>query len=192
MEVFIEFPNGLDRFEYLIQRLRSKDEFSTKCGEIHYSFKMHGLPRNLCTAKNARALGSRIGSVLEVEDNFETGFRGFLRIKVDMDVSKPIPSGFTMPCPSTGKRVIQLKYEGLRDFCFRCGRLGHSHGCSLPVNHRLEVENLQYSANMRVPLMSLTSTLLFPLRRPLTRVPDVFDRNHWRFRMENECRGPKN
>lgn len=40
MEVFIEFPNGLDRFEYLIQSLRSKDEFSTKCGEVHCSFKM--------------------------------------------------------------------------------------------------------------------------------------------------------
>lgn len=32
----------------------------------------HGMPRNLCIAKNARSLGSRIGSVLEVEDNIET------------------------------------------------------------------------------------------------------------------------
>ncbi|KAL6294417.1 hypothetical protein ACE6H2_002559 [Prunus campanulata] len=149
----------------------------------------HGMPRNLCTAKNARALGSRIGSVLEVEDNGETGFRGFLRIRVDMDVSKPIPSSFTTPCPTTGKRVIRLKYEGLRDFCFRCGRLGHSRGCSFPVNHRLEVENLQYSADMRAPMMSRASTLLFPPRRPPLRVPDVFDRSHWRFRMENELGG---
>ncbi|CAL2269097.1 unnamed protein product [Prunus armeniaca] len=165
----------------------SIDDIEANCAV--FWVQAHGLPRNLCTAKNARALGSRIGYVLEVEDNVETGFKGFLRIRVDIDASKPIPSGFTTPCPITGKRVIRLKYEGLRDFCFRCGRLGHSRGCSFPVNHRLEGENLQYSTDMRVPSMSRASTLLFPPRRPSTRTPDVFDRNHWRFRMENELGG---
>lgn len=37
--------------------------------------------------------------------------------------------------------------------------------------------------------MSRASTLLFPSRGPTVRRQDVFDRSHWRFRMENEPGG---
>ncbi|CAL9026175.1 unnamed protein product, partial [Prunus brigantina] len=73
----------------------------------------HGLPRNLCTMKNARQLGERIGSVLEVEDTTEAGFRGFLRIRVNIDASKPLPPGFILPCAVAGRRKIRIAYEGL-------------------------------------------------------------------------------
>lgn len=47
----------------------------------------HGMPINLCTRKNARTLRGIIGSVLEVEDSAETGFKHF---KVDMDASRTL------------------------------------------------------------------------------------------------------
>ena len=40
--VFIEFPDGLDRFKYLIQGPRLKDEFWIMCRKIHDSFKIDG------------------------------------------------------------------------------------------------------------------------------------------------------
>ncbi|KAI5333955.1 PREDICTED: reverse mRNAase [Prunus dulcis] len=87
-----------------------------------YWVQAHGLPRNLCTSKNARVLGARVGAVMEVEDIDTAGFRGFIRIRVNLDASKPLSPGFTMPCPVKGKRLIRLRYEGLRDFCYSCGK----------------------------------------------------------------------
>ncbi|CAB4313912.1 unnamed protein product [Prunus armeniaca] len=52
-----------------------------------YWVQAHGLTRNLCTPKNARQLGSRIGAVMEVEDTDDAGFRGFLRMLIDMNIS---------------------------------------------------------------------------------------------------------
>ncbi|KAL6272180.1 hypothetical protein ACE6H2_022872 [Prunus campanulata] len=119
----------------------------------------HRLPRNLCTMKNARQLGERIGYVLEVEDTAEAGFRGFLRIRVNIDATKPLPLGFILPCAITGRRKIRLAYEGLKEFCFKCGRLGHVRGCRWQPNPRMAAED------------------------------GVFDRNHWRFQLERDGEG---
>ncbi|VVA40746.1 PREDICTED: reverse mRNAase [Prunus dulcis] len=68
-----------------------------------YWVQAHGLPRILCTPKNARQFGSRIGAVMEVD------FRGFLRMRIDMNTAKPLAPGFFMPCPVARKRRIRLK-----------------------------------------------------------------------------------
>lgn len=45
---------------------------------------------------------------MEVEDIDTVGFRGFMRIRVNLDASKPLSPGFTMPCPDKGKCLIRL------------------------------------------------------------------------------------
>lgn len=42
----------------------------------------------------------------------EHGFRGFLRIKVDFDATKPLVAWISMPYPINRSRFIRLKYEG--------------------------------------------------------------------------------
>ncbi|KAM1851055.1 hypothetical protein ACFX13_015167 [Malus domestica] len=59
----------------------------------------HGIPRNLCSIKNATCLGEKIRAVLEVEDPVEVGFRGFFRIRVDFDVQRPLVTYCSVPCP---------------------------------------------------------------------------------------------
>lgn len=103
-----------------------------------------------------------------------------------MDASRPLQPGFTTPCPMREKCLIRLKYEGLRNFCFRCGRLGHTRGCSYPINQHLELENLKYNDEMRTPPMSKSSTLLFHVRKTPPKPTEVFNRRHWRFNLENE------
>ncbi|CAL9006100.1 unnamed protein product [Prunus brigantina] len=148
----------------------------------------HGIPRNLCTMKNARALGARVGDVLEIEDLNVTGFRGFLRMKLDLDATKPLIPGFNMPCPTTGTRRIRLKYEGLKDFCLRCGRLGHSRGCQWISNsHRSGIHGL--FDELRTTSISKVSTSLFPNRPAKQKLESGMDLNNWRGRLEREDDG---
>lgn len=137
-----------------------------------YWVQIHGLPRNLCTVGNGRTLGQRLGSVLEVEDPRETGFRGFLRVKVDFNASRPLQPGFTVPCVEKGKRLIRLKYEGLKDYCFKCGRLGHTRGCNGRPNPKFAEEGLYYGDDLKAAPVSRRTTALFdePSRRRMNPV----------------------
>ncbi|KAH0981110.1 hypothetical protein GBA52_008287 [Prunus armeniaca] len=148
----------------------------------------HGIPRNLCTMKNARAFGARVGAVLEIEDLTVTGFRGFLRMKLDLDATKPLIPGFNMPCPTTGTRRIRLKYEGLKEFCLRCGRLGHSRGCQWISNsHKSGTHGL--FDELRTTSISKVSTSLFPNCPAKRKLESGMDLNNWRGRLEREDGG---
>lgn len=93
----------------------------------------HDILMNYCTVKNARRLEARLGAVLEVEDSLETGFRGFLWIRVDFDATKPLLTSFSVPFPRLGSYNIRLYYEGLQIVCYICGSLGRLSGCPRPA-----------------------------------------------------------
>ncbi|CAN6573989.1 unnamed protein product [Malus baccata var. baccata] len=100
-----------------------------KVDRVVFWIQAHGIPRNFCTVKNARSFGEKIGAVLEVEDHVEVGFKGFLRLRVDFDARRPFITCCSVPCPKRGSYTIILRYEGLRIFYYRCGKLGHARGC---------------------------------------------------------------
>ncbi|OMO75791.1 hypothetical protein CCACVL1_16038 [Corchorus capsularis] len=81
---------------------------------------------------NARRIGSVIGRLIEIENpSWSLGVgRVFLRIKVELDVNKPLLSGFWVPREDDDRIWAELKYERLADFCYACGKLGHTEkGC---------------------------------------------------------------
>ncbi|KAH7848241.1 hypothetical protein Vadar_007118 [Vaccinium darrowii] len=96
--------------------------------------QIHGLPVEKMSRANAVIIGSRMGKLLAVESASD-GLcleRGFLRVKVEMDVSQPLPKGFWLRgrTDSSRDRWITFKYEKLPDYCYACGRLGHDNrGC---------------------------------------------------------------
>lgn len=57
-----------------------------------YWIQAHGIPREMLSFSNGRKLGTMLGSIIEVEDLAIVGFRGFLRLRVDLDVTKPLPT----------------------------------------------------------------------------------------------------
>ncbi|CAB4263676.1 unnamed protein product [Prunus armeniaca] len=125
---------------------------------------------------------------MEIEDTGEVGFTGFLRMQIDLDASKPLPPGFSMPCQVTGRRKIRLRYEGLKEFCMRCGRLGHSHGYELVPNPRLDLDGWKYDEGMRATTTSKRSSFLFQPRVKKS-VNRGVDHSHWRYRSEKEDGG---
>lgn len=56
---------------------------------------------------------------------------------MDFDTTKPLQIGFIVPCPEKGKRKIELRYESLKEYCYKCGRLGHTRGCTGRANPKI-------------------------------------------------------
>ncbi|KAK2998374.1 hypothetical protein RJ639_022626 [Escallonia herrerae] len=101
------------------------------------SFWIHvtGLPPNLMTKQNAKRIGSKIDKVMEVDFTAEgnLAWLRFLRIQVQININKPLHTGFYRNKDPNQAVWIRVQYERLPDFCFSCGRLGHTNrGCSHP------------------------------------------------------------
>lgn len=115
-----------------------------------YWIQAHGIPKEMLSKTNERKLGLLLGSVLEVEDPAVVGIRGYLRLRIDFDVRKPLSTSCLLPCQQTTKK-IRLKYENLKNFCFRCGRLGHMISvCNYHVNPLLTKMGVVYDHSLVV------------------------------------------
>ncbi|XP_072076770.1 uncharacterized protein At4g02000-like [Arachis hypogaea] len=96
---------------------------------LKFWVQIHGLPQKYINADTARDIGNRIGIVAEVEDPRmeEVLERTFLRVKVAIDVSKPLPTRFWMDRNNLPNLWIEFKYERLQDcYCLNCGIIDHS------------------------------------------------------------------
>ncbi|PQP91931.1 uncharacterized protein Pyn_25559 [Prunus yedoensis var. nudiflora] len=142
--------------------------------EIHpnkatYWIQAHGIPLGMMTGRNALLIGGRIGTVIGIEDPAINGTRSFLRMRIEIDTTKPLQLGFWLPRGNGGRSWINLRYEGLRRFCFRCGRLGHANFLGKPCVYSLcpvvVREELKYGVGLAVRPTRGPSPL-FPIKHP--------------------------
>ncbi|KAL0435602.1 UNVERIFIED_CONTAM: hypothetical protein Sradi_0268100 [Sesamum radiatum] len=94
----------------------------------------HGLPMNYFTLQN----GSKIGALLGVfvSADYQISYRRFLRLRVVVDVRKPILTGFWLERCGLPNVWVDFKYEKLGVFCYRCGRIGKNFwSCNFPAGN---------------------------------------------------------
>ena len=94
--------------------------------KVSFWIQVHKLPLEMLTRTNTERIGRVLGDLEKVEDpEWKSGMgRCFLRMKMAIDVEKPLVAGFWVP-RENGKVWAEVKYEKVADFCFECGRLGH-------------------------------------------------------------------
>ncbi|KAI8010623.1 hypothetical protein LOK49_LG06G00852 [Camellia lanceoleosa] len=110
----------------------------------YYPFRVqvHGLPIDRLTMHNGQIIVSSIGSLIGVEalhDGFLL-YRSFLRIRFDIDVTKPLPRGFQLRrndlvTSIVFEKCMDYKYERLSDFYYDCGKIGHENQSCKFVSH---------------------------------------------------------
>lgn len=142
--------------------------------EVDYSrvsfwVQLHGMPLGTMTIKNATRLLERFGEVLEVENALVDGnlYRDFMSVRVQVDVSRPLPTGCWIPRKDLPKTWIVFRFERLQDLCYKCGVLGHEYrACS---NERCMI-----GPNRNVPRYGLE--LVAPPARPVSSIAANFAR----------------
>ncbi|KAK3006808.1 hypothetical protein RJ639_015769 [Escallonia herrerae] len=89
--------------------------------------RINGLPPNQMTKVNAERIAGKIGNLKEIDftSNGKISWLKYLRIRVEIDIHKPLYTGFSRRSDTQNRAWIGLQYERLPDFCFNCGRLGH-------------------------------------------------------------------
>ncbi|TXG61726.1 hypothetical protein EZV62_013089 [Acer yangbiense] len=76
--------------------------------------------------RSAKWLAEQIGVAVELLSDSRECWGKYLRVKVQIDISKPLKRWLRLKLGKTEDIVVVgLKYERLPDFCFVCGRIGH-------------------------------------------------------------------
>lgn len=119
--------------------------------KVAYWIQAHRIPLNLFIVGSALEISEKLGEVYEVEDPWEKGSRGFLRMRVMIDVNNPLPQGFWLPRAEGQDTWVEFKFERLLDFCFNCGKLGHlQRSCSSSVCQLGNSEQTTYGEWMKI------------------------------------------
>ncbi|XVF71961.1 hypothetical protein PTKIN_Ptkin12aG0082300 [Pterospermum kingtungense] len=102
--------------------------------------QVHGLPLDLMNEKIGIVIGETIGEIMEVETDWEQQAWGrWLRIRVNIDVSKPLKRGSKITRTGGGKHLVAFRYEKLPDFCYMCGKLNHQESdCHIAISLKKE------------------------------------------------------
>jgi hypothetical protein len=102
--------------------------------------QLWGLPHHCKTKAMGRHLGSLMGEVENSEVYEYPEKKIIIKIKVAINVHKPIQSGIHVGNPTDGTCWVDFRYEKLPQFCFNCGLIGHA--ANLCRNQALNMETL--------------------------------------------------
>lgn len=85
------------------------------------------MPLGMMNKTMGEAIGGEVGEFMEMEKEDDgTAVGRFLRIKIRLDIRKPLMRGVTLFVGEKEKPVwCPLVYEYLPDFCYTCGLIGH-------------------------------------------------------------------
>jgi hypothetical protein len=126
--VVIQGPWTFDKKLIQVKRMES-DTQPTAVKFIYAAFwiRVYNLPILSMVRDVGEDIGNDIGRVVEVDvPENGIGWGRFLRIRVEIDVTKPLLRGKILEDGEGKPFWVDFKYEHLPIFCYRCGRIGHS------------------------------------------------------------------
>lgn len=89
--------------------------------------RIYDIPITMITEGFARALGGKIGRVLEVGH----AVNNYKRVRVDFALEKIIMRMVQQKVQGHDEMEFLVRYENIPNFCFGCGRIGHDQ-CECP------------------------------------------------------------
>lgn len=90
--------------------------------------QIHGLKLDRRNDENAQLISQCIGEMVQIEQTMgpEGLDRSYLHMKMVIDARKPVKTGFWYAQQNGEHAWARIKYERLPEFCYGCGRIGHT------------------------------------------------------------------
>ncbi|CAJ2638278.1 unnamed protein product [Trifolium pratense] len=118
-------PWSFDRNLVILKRISGEEQPSDlEMFTAEFWARIYDLPLKLRSDAMALRLGNTIGQFVEADSKDGHRLGKFLRVKVSIDLRKPLKRGTVLNYQ--GKRLhVFFKYERLPNFCYMCRRIGH-------------------------------------------------------------------
>ncbi|MCH80235.1 hypothetical protein A2U01_0001001 [Trifolium medium] len=99
---------------------------------VPFWIQVHNLPAGYMSKTVGKNVGDYVGELIEYDEKNSSDFwKKYMRIRVMVDVRKPLVQTKRVKKKGVDVITVQLKYERLGIFCYYCGLLGHTEdGCN--------------------------------------------------------------
>ena len=132
---------------------------------VRFWVQVHDLPLGSMNMQTASDIVSTAGEVIlgsSDDEEFEGG--NFMRVRVSIDITKPLSRGRKVEFSNGEVSWVSCKYERLPNLCYWCGRLTHQDWeCSLWQNRKGVVpeKNQQFGPWLRANTPNLAKRTVF-------------------------------
>ncbi|KAK0592137.1 hypothetical protein LWI29_013935 [Acer saccharum] len=93
-----------------------------KFDRVSFWFQFWNVPLMFMNPSVAKLLAEMVGIVIELPMVTNKCWREFMRVRVSVDITKPLKRGIRVWIEEFG---VMIQYERLSNFCFGCGVIGH-------------------------------------------------------------------
>ncbi|KAH9697145.1 CCHC-type domain-containing protein [Citrus sinensis] len=121
-------PWTFDQHILILKRLKENEQpQNVLLCFTSFWIQVYNLPIGFMSEKILKDIGNYIGTFLESDAHKLMGvWRNYMRIRVSIDVRKPLKRRMKMKKAGGDWIWVDFKYERLNIFCFICGLLGHT------------------------------------------------------------------
>lgn len=125
--VIREGPWSFDKHLVLINEVKGTlKTHQIKFTRASFWICLHNLPLMARNESMGRMIGNNIGESFEVDiDEDEMTWGELMRIRVNINMTKPLPRGKKINVGTEKPSWIYFSYDRLPNFCYYCGQLGH-------------------------------------------------------------------
>lgn len=89
-----------------------------------FGIRLYNLPTDSRTKKRARAIGGGLEEGIEVDWDGLIAWDKFARLKILLDITKPLRRIQQVRSMDESIAIVELKYERLPNLCYACKILG--------------------------------------------------------------------
>uniref|UniRef100_A0A2N9G7B6 Reverse transcriptase domain-containing protein n=1 Tax=Fagus sylvatica TaxID=28930 RepID=A0A2N9G7B6_FAGSY len=152
--VMLGEPWVYDKFLVILQRIEEDEAIEEVAfAETSFWVQLHGIPVRRMNPEVAIILGSSLGKIAHVTEGEKAAGSGqAMRIRVSIDITKPLCRGRKAMLEKGREVWISFKYERLPNFCYWCGLVSHSDkDCPhwLRNQEKLQLEDQQFGPWLR-------------------------------------------
>ncbi|KAL2941778.1 hypothetical protein RDABS01_030128 [Bienertia sinuspersici] len=139
-------PWFFDNQLLLLKEISGDDQIS----EVYFKstpcwIRIYDVPFAKRNSRMAEEIGKCMGGLLEYDASDPLGLEQFMRMKIHLDIEKPLRRGLKIATSKGSSKWVDIKYERIGDFCYYCGRLGHiDRDCLTNNGEEDKPENMVY------------------------------------------------